>query len=69
MTPLLYSLHSGNLYGTERMALATALGLRDEFETTFVAPEGPFHAEASRIIMCGDRPRERSASAVTLISW
>ncbi|MCX6602023.1 MAG: glycosyltransferase family 4 protein [Acidobacteria bacterium] len=49
MTPLLYSLHSGNLYGTERMALATALGLRDEFETTFVAPEGPFHAEASRL--------------------
>ncbi len=49
MTPLLYSLHSGNLYGTERMALATALGLRDEFETTFVAPEGPFHAEARRL--------------------
>lgn len=49
MTPLLYSLHSGNLYGTERMALATAVGLRDEFETTFVAPEGPFHAEARRL--------------------
>jgi glycosyltransferase involved in cell wall biosynthesis len=49
MTPLLYSLHSGNLYGTERMALATALGLNDEFETTFVAPEGPFHAEARRL--------------------
>jgi glycosyltransferase involved in cell wall biosynthesis len=31
------------------MALATALGLRDEFETTFVAPEGPFHAEARRL--------------------
>jgi glycosyltransferase involved in cell wall biosynthesis len=31
------------------MALATALGLSDEFETTFVAPEGPFHAEAGRL--------------------
>ena len=49
MTPLLYSLHSGNLYGTERMALATAVGLRKEFETTFVAPDGPFHAEARRL--------------------
>jgi len=49
MTPLLYSLHSGNLYGTERMALATAVGLSDEFETTFVAPAGPFHAEARRL--------------------
>jgi glycosyltransferase involved in cell wall biosynthesis len=47
-TPLLYSLHSGNLYGTERMALATALGLRDEFETTFVAPAGPIHDEVAR---------------------
>ena len=45
MTPLLYSLHSGNLYGTERMALATAIGLRDEFETTFIAPAGPIHDE------------------------
>lgn len=49
MKPLLYSLHSGNLYGTERMALATAAGLRDEFETTFVAPAGPVHAECSRL--------------------
>ena len=49
MTPLLYSLHSGNLYGTERMALATAIGLRDEFETVFVAPPGPVHSEASRL--------------------
>ncbi len=49
MTPLLYSLHSGNLYGTERMALATARGLREEFEIVFFAPEGPFHAEARRL--------------------
>lgn len=49
MTPLLYSLHSGNLYGTERMALATAIGLRGDFETTFFAPQGPVHAEAVRL--------------------
>ncbi len=48
MIPLLYSLHSGNLYGTERMALATAIGLKDEFETTFVAPAGPVHEECRR---------------------
>jgi glycosyltransferase involved in cell wall biosynthesis len=46
--PLLYSLHSGNLYGTERMALATAIGLGDEFETTFIAPAGPIHDEVAR---------------------
>lgn len=39
--PLLYALHSGNLYGTERMALATAEGLRDEYEPTMLAPPGP----------------------------
>lgn len=39
--PLLYALHSGNLYGTERMALATAKGLRDEYEPTMFAPPGP----------------------------
>ncbi len=49
MTPLLYSLHSGNLYGTERMALATAIGLRDQYDITFVAPAGPFHEEAVRL--------------------
>ncbi len=39
--PLLYALHSGNLYGTERMALATAEGLVDEYEPTMFAPPGP----------------------------
>jgi len=39
--PLLYVLHSGNLYGTERMAIATATRLRHEFQTTLVAPPGP----------------------------
>jgi len=39
--PLIYALHSGNLYGTERMALATAAALQDEFEPIMMAPPGP----------------------------
>jgi len=49
MIPLLYSLHSGNLYGTERMALATIDGLRDEFDPVIIAPSGPVHEEARRL--------------------
>jgi len=48
-TPLLYVLHSGNLYGTERMALATAEGLVDDFDPVILAPPGPALAEAARI--------------------
>lgn len=47
--PLVYALHSGNLYGTERMALYTATGLSDSFETTVLAPPGPVHDEATRL--------------------
>lgn len=47
--PLLYILHSGNLYGTERMALATAEGLADRFDCVILSPEGPAQAEAGRI--------------------
>jgi glycosyltransferase involved in cell wall biosynthesis len=47
--PLLYMLHSGNLYGTERMALATAAGLADEFEPVIFAPPGVALAEAARM--------------------
>ena len=47
--PLIYALHSGNLYGTERMALATAAGLTDQFEPLILAPEGPVAAEAARM--------------------
>ena len=35
-----YVLHSGNLYGTERMALDTLTGLRAEFDPVLVAPPG-----------------------------
>jgi glycosyltransferase involved in cell wall biosynthesis len=48
-TPLLYALHSGNLYGTERMALATAEGLVDEFEPVIFAPSGEALKEAGRL--------------------
>jgi glycosyltransferase involved in cell wall biosynthesis len=47
--PLIYVLHSGNLYGTERMALATAAGVADEFATTVFAPSGPALCEAVRM--------------------
>lgn len=49
--PLLYSLHSGNLYGTERMALATIEALGAEFDPIILAPAGPVHGEAQRLGM------------------
>lgn len=48
MTPLLYALHSGNLYGTERMALATLEGLASGYAPHLFAPPGPVIAEAQR---------------------
>jgi glycosyltransferase involved in cell wall biosynthesis len=48
-TPLLYALHSGNLYGTERMALATLQGLRDDFDPVLFSPPGPVQEEAARL--------------------
>lgn len=47
----LYALHSGNLYGTERMALATLEGLREEFDPVVFAPPGPALDEARRLGM------------------
>ena len=44
-TPLIYALHSGNLYGTERMALYTATALSNDFEATILAPSGPVTAK------------------------
>ena len=46
---LIYALHSGNLYGTERMALATAAGLAAEFDCFIMAPPGPALEEAARM--------------------
>ena len=48
-TRLLYLLHSGNLYGTERMALVTLDGLRDVLMPLLLAPPGPVH-EAARAL-------------------
>lgn len=48
-TRLIYALHSGGLYGTERMALATAEGLKADFEVIFFAPDGEALAEARRL--------------------
>jgi glycosyltransferase involved in cell wall biosynthesis len=49
MTPrLLYVLHSGNLYGTERMALVTLEGLGDAVSPMLCAPAGPVLAESQR---------------------
>lgn len=39
--PLLYVLYLGNLYGTERMALATASGLSPRFAPLILSPPGP----------------------------
>jgi glycosyltransferase involved in cell wall biosynthesis len=46
---LVFVLHSSNLYGTERMSLATAQGLADEFESVFLGPPGPALVEAERL--------------------
>ena len=45
----LYALHSGNLYGTERMALVTLDGLRERYTPVLFAPEGPALEEARRL--------------------
>jgi glycosyltransferase involved in cell wall biosynthesis len=37
------------MYGTERMALATALGLSDQFEVIFLGPNGPAMEEARKL--------------------
>jgi glycosyltransferase involved in cell wall biosynthesis len=47
--PVLYVLHSSQLYGTERMALATAQGLADECNTIFIGPPGDALVEAARL--------------------
>ena len=51
--PLIYALHSGNLYGTERMALATACGLAAQFRPVIMAPPGPALEETNRLGLQG----------------
>jgi len=47
--PLAYVLHSSEMYGTERMALAMAQGLAGQFNTIFIGPRGPAMWEAQRL--------------------
>jgi glycosyltransferase involved in cell wall biosynthesis len=47
--PLLYILHSSKLHGTERMALDTAQGLKDEMQPMLFGPPGPAMEEAERL--------------------
>lgn len=49
MPTLIYILHSGQLYGTERMALATLAELACRVEAVLLAPPGPVHDEAQRL--------------------
>ncbi len=66
-TPLLYILHSGQLFGTERMAVRTLCGLSGNFDGILVAPPGPVHAYAAR---CGLRSEcFGSAAALARYLW
>jgi len=47
--PLLYVLHSSHLYGTERIALETLNGLKDEFLPVLFGPPGPAMEEAEKL--------------------
>lgn len=47
--PMLYISHAGQLWGTERMALATLQEFSSEYTPVLLAPPGPVHAEAQRM--------------------
>jgi glycosyltransferase involved in cell wall biosynthesis len=68
-TVFLYVLHSGNLYGTERMALATLEGLRDRYTPVLFAPPGPALLEAQRLGIETMAFRNASELAVALRPW
>ncbi|QXP83975.1 glycosyltransferase family 4 protein [Methylococcus sp. Mc7] len=65
----LYVLHSGNLYGTERMALATLDGLRDRLEPVLFAPPGPALGEAERLEIQAVEFRGARDLAIKLRPW
>lgn len=44
---VIYGVHSGRLYGTERMALATLAAISHEVDVELIAPPGPVHEEAT----------------------
>jgi len=43
---LIYAVHSGNLFGTERMALETLEGFRGEYHPVLLCPDGALAEEA-----------------------
>lgn len=65
-TPLLYALHSGKLYGTERMALATAKALGRTFDPVIFAPPGEALDEARRMGFGAEAFTSASSFAVAL---
>ncbi len=65
-TPLLYILHSSKLHGTERVALDTSVGLRDEFEPILFGPPGPAMDEAEKLGFEACRFRGAKAFAKSL---
>lgn len=46
--PMVYMVHSGNLFGTEQMALATLEGFRSEYHPIIACPAGPLVEEAGK---------------------
>lgn len=46
---IVYVVHSGQAFGTERIALATLAALRSHGEPLLVAPDGPAHALAAEM--------------------
>ena len=65
--PLLYLLHSGQLFGTERMAVQTLAALTDSFEGIIIAPPGPVHAYAKQQGLRSETVD--SARALLLLLW
>lgn len=46
--PLIYMLHSANLFGTERMAMETLIVFQDEYHPIIICPPGPLEAVAAQ---------------------
>ena len=46
VTPLIYVLHCSGLYGTERMAMETLEGFKDQYTPVILCPPGPLVKEA-----------------------
>lgn len=63
---LVYLLHSGQLFGTERMALATLQALRGEYAPLLIAPPGPVHAAAQDLGIPSRVMRHRMGLLLTL---